>query len=264
VPRLRRPDGAEIEWRIEGEGGPLVAVALMCLQPPAVARGLASDLSRDHRVLTYDLRGTGASSRVGPYEIETDAGDLAALIDEVGGGALVVGTGDGTRRAAHLAAARPELAHTVVVSGELPFGQAEARASGEALSGSPAVLHAMLGLLESDYRTGLRSLLTSSGQSEWTEDALRERLDAVQEFCPPEAGVGRMRAYVGDDSTALARGLGDRLVFLHYHGNAWFQGSLETLRSDFPEARFEQVSEGLISSPAENAAAIRRIEAAHR
>src|ERR687896_1056033 len=98
VPRLRRPDGAEIEWWIQGEDGPLVAIALMALHPQPVCKRLAEDLATDHRVLGYDLRGTGASSRVGPYDIVTDAADLAAVLDEAGGGAPRVALGDGAPR----------------------------------------------------------------------------------------------------------------------------------------------------------------------
>ena len=51
MPRLRRPDGAEIEWWVAGQEGPLVAIALMALHPPPVCRGIAEDLASDHRVL---------------------------------------------------------------------------------------------------------------------------------------------------------------------------------------------------------------------
>src|SRR5918999_2463413 len=164
VPRLRRPDGAEIEWWVQGEDGPLVAIALMALHPPLVVKRLAEDLARDHRVLCYDLRGTGVSSRVGPYDIETDAADLEALLEEAGGDALVVALGDGVRRAVRVAAERPDLAHTVVVSGEFPLGRIGDVGSQDALANSPAVLEALLGLLQTDFRTGLRTMMASSGE----------------------------------------------------------------------------------------------------
>ena len=259
MPRLRRPDGAEIEWRIRGEGGPLVAVVQMALHPAVATRPIAEGLASDHRVLTYDLRGTGDSSRTGPYDIETDAADLEAVIEQAGGAALAIALGDGARRSVRVAAARPDLVRTVVISGEMPLGALDSPGSREALSDSPAVLAALLGLLESDYRTGLRSMLTSSGEREWKEAVLRERLDAIEAHCPPESGVARMRAWTRDDSSEHARALGDRLWFLHYPGNAWFAGSLESLRQGLPAARFEAVSEGVITHPGENAAAVRRI-----
>jgi pimeloyl-ACP methyl ester carboxylesterase len=264
MPRLRRPDGVEIEWRVQGLEGPLVAIAPMTLHPTSACAPVAANLAADHRVLTYDLRGTGGSSRAGPYDVESDAADLAAVVEEAGGDALAVALGYGARRAVRAAAERPDLIHTVVISGELPLGPIGDAGSKEALSNSPAVLDALLGLIETDYRTGLRTMFTSSGEREWHESALRERLDVIEEQCPREAGVGRLRAWIEDDSRPHARALGDRLWYLPFPGNAWFQGSLEAIRRGLPEARFEPVSEGVISNPEENAMAIRQILATRR
>jgi pimeloyl-ACP methyl ester carboxylesterase len=263
MPRLRRPDGAELEWRIEGQEGPLVVVAMMAFHPPIACRGIAHELARDHRVLRYDLRGSGASSITPPYDIGTDAADLAALVEEAGGDALVIALGDGARRAVKVAAERPDLIHTVVVSGELPLGRIGDGGSRDALANSPAVLDALMGMLETDYRTGLRTMLTSSGESDWHESALRARLDQIEAYSPAEVGVPRLRGWIEDESLPQGRALGDRLWYLHYPGNLWFQGSIEIVRRSLPEARLEAVSEGVISSPAENADTIRRILAAH-
>ncbi len=264
VPRLRRPDGAEIEWWVQGEDGPLVAIALMALHPRPVCKRIAEELARDHRVLRYDLRGTGSSSRVGPYDIETDAADLEAVLEEAGGDALVVALGDGARRSVRVAAERPDLAHTVVVSGEFPLGRIGHPGSQDALANSPAVLSAFLGLLETDYRTGLHTMMASSGEDEWHESALRERLDAIEAHSPAEVGVPRMRSWIEDDSRAAGRVVGGRLWYLHYPGNAWFQGSIEIVRRSLPEAQVEAVPDGVINCPEENASVIRRILAARR
>jgi pimeloyl-ACP methyl ester carboxylesterase len=264
MPRLLRPDGAEIEWWVRGADGPLVAIARMALQPAAACRELVEELAVDHRVMGYHLRGTGASSPTPPYDIETDAADLAALAEEAGGDALVVALGDGARRAVRAAAARPDAIHTVVVSGELPLGRIGGGGSTTALANSPAVLDALLMLLASDYRAGLRTMLTSSGEDGWDDAAVRARLDAMEHYSPAEVGVPRMRAWIEDDSRTEGRVLGERLWYLHYPGNAWFQGSLDVIRRSLPEASFEPVSEGVISSPRENAAVIRRILATRR
>jgi pimeloyl-ACP methyl ester carboxylesterase len=262
MPRLRRPDGAEIEWWVQGEEGPLVVLAMMVFHPRSACQAIAGELARDHRVVRYDLRGSGASSRVAPYDIETDAADLAAVVEEAGGEALAVALGDGARRAVRAAAERPDLIHTVAISGELPLGRIGGGGSHEALANSPAVLDALVGMLQTDYRTGLRTMLASSGETDWHEGALRARLDAIEAHCPAEVGVPRLRSWIDDDSRAQARALGDRLVYLHYPGNHWFQGSLDIIRRSLPEARLEEMSEGVISSPRENADAIRRILAA--
>lgn len=264
MPRLRRPDGATIEWWVDGEEGPLVAIALMALHPPFVCRRITEDLARDHRVLNYHLRGTGRSSRVGPYDIETDAADLAALVEEAGGDALVIALGDGARRSVKAAAVRPDLIHTVAVSGEFPLGRIGEPGSQDALANSPAVLDALLGLLATDYRAGLRTMLASSGEDDWHRQAMRDRMDAIEAHSPPEAGVPRMVSWVEDESRSEGQALGDRLWYLHYPGNAWFQGSLEIVRWSLPEAQLVAVPDGVINRPAENAAAIRRIVATRR
>jgi pimeloyl-ACP methyl ester carboxylesterase len=262
MPRLRRPDGAEIEWWIQGEDGPLVAIALMAFHPPGACSRIVVELAQDHRVLGYDLRGTGASSRTPPYDIDTDAADLAAVVEEAGRDALVVALGDGARRAVKAAAGRPDLIHTVAISGELPLGRIGGGGSRDALANSPAVLDALVGLMETDYRTGLRTMLASSGEGAWHESALRARLDEVEGHSPAEVGVPRLRSWIEDDARAEGRILGDRLWYLHYPGNVWFQGSLDIIQRSLPEARLESLSEGVISSPVENANAIRRILAA--
>jgi pimeloyl-ACP methyl ester carboxylesterase len=262
VPRVNRPDGAEIEFRLEGDQGPLVAIARTAFHPPAVCKGIVEELAPDYRVLTYDLRGTGASSRAGPYDIETDTGDLAAVLEQAGGDALAIGLGDGSRRVVRVAADRPDLIHTVVVSGELPLGPIADTGQREALADSRVVLDTLLGLLETDYRTGLRSMLTSG--EDWERAELRARLDEIESHCPREAGIERLRAWTRDDSLEYARALGDRLWYLHYPGNSWFQGSLEAIRRGLPDARFEAVPDGVISRPRENATVIRGILAGRR
>jgi hypothetical protein len=187
-----------------------------------------------------------------------------ALVEEGGGDALAVALGDGARRAVRAAAARPDLIHTVVVSGELPLGRIGGLGSQDALANSPAVLDALLGMLTTDYRTGLRTMMASSGEAEWHEQALRKRLDAIEAHCPQEVAVPRMRSWIEDESRNEGRALGDRLWYLHYPGNAWFQGSLEIVRRSLPEARLEAVPDGVISRPEENAAVVRRILAARR
>jgi hypothetical protein len=101
--------------------------------------------------------------------------------------------------------------------------------------------------------------MLTSADADWPESALRARLDAIEAHCPPEAGVARLRAWTHDDSLEQARMLGGRLWYLHYPGNPWFQGSLETIRRGLSKARFESVPDGVISRPRENAEMIRRI-----
>jgi pimeloyl-ACP methyl ester carboxylesterase len=65
---------AGIHWEARGSGPTVLIVHQVLWSYPQVYSELIDDLSRDHRVVTYDPRGCGASSREGPYDTATDAG----------------------------------------------------------------------------------------------------------------------------------------------------------------------------------------------
>ena len=62
MPKLRLPDGVELHWEERGDG-PLVVIAHPCISVPTAFKALGDDLARDHRVVVYDPRGTGAGKR---------------------------------------------------------------------------------------------------------------------------------------------------------------------------------------------------------
>jgi 3-oxoadipate enol-lactonase len=259
VSRLRRPDGVEIHWEGRGEG-PLVVLASQFFGYPETFEGLVHDLARDHRIITYHLRGTGSSSRRGPYDIDQDADDLAALIDELGGPAVIVAVGDGTSRAVKAAALRPDLVSAVVSAGGNPVGRSAA-AGTESLVASDSVLDALLGMLETDYRAALRTMLDSANP-QLDDDALRDRVNRTVEHCPHEAAAPRLRAWIVDNSIAQAQALGDRLWLLEHGHNPWFP--LEVARRTrplLPEAHIEEVEDGPLTRPDITAAVIRDLTA---
>src|ERR687887_227766 len=99
MPRIERPDGAEIHWTERGSG-PLIVLAPYTSFHPSVYDGIAADLAADHRVVRYDDRGFGASSRRGPHDMETGAADLASVIEAAGGPAVLIGVADAPHRPA--------------------------------------------------------------------------------------------------------------------------------------------------------------------
>ena len=116
---LQRPDG-RIGYDVVGEGPLLVLVPGMG-DLRATYRFLAPGLvAAGYRVATVDLRGHGDSDTTfAAYgDVET-ASDIAALIEHLGGPAVVVGNSMGAGAAAYLAADRPELVSGVVLVG--PF-----------------------------------------------------------------------------------------------------------------------------------------------
>ena len=200
MPSLTRASGVDIHWEEQGEG-PLVLFVHHFSAYPDVHRDLLDDLARDHRVVTYDPRGSGRSSRQGPYDLETDMGDLAALARELGGGAAAVGLGDGRDRATRIAAAEPALIRAVVGCGASPVGRSMGAIEGP--GASRPVLDAIVDLLNTNFRTALREMLqlTNPGM---TEDALRERLDATVAYSSPEAITVRSRWFLRDDTVSAA------------------------------------------------------------
>jgi len=126
--RVERPDGVRIAWEVTGSGEP--AIVLLPSAPIIHSRqwkGQVPDLSRRHRVVTYDGRGNGASDRPhDPSAFEEDriVGDLEAVMDDTGTDqAVLVGLcSDGVLRAIEFAVACPErVLGIVAISVGLPF-----------------------------------------------------------------------------------------------------------------------------------------------
>jgi pimeloyl-ACP methyl ester carboxylesterase len=79
-------DGVRLATQIRGAAGPTVVAVHGYPDDHSVWDGVAADLGVDHRVITYDVRGAGASgapaTRAG-YRLDQLADDLEALLDEV-------------------------------------------------------------------------------------------------------------------------------------------------------------------------------------
>ncbi|MFL5819936.1 MAG: alpha/beta fold hydrolase [Solirubrobacteraceae bacterium] len=254
---LERPGGIGLHWEQRGDG-PLVVVGGMFNTPPSVLDGLMADLAADHKVVTYDLRGNGRSTRAGPYDVATDAEDLGAVIEAADPPAVVVALGYGVHPAVRLTAARPDLVTAIVVSGTLPLSRAPGQAEG-GLSASGSVLQAFTTMYDVDHRAAMRTTV-SSGNPNLTEDQIRDRVEEMVEYSPAEAGAARLRSWIADDLSEDGAAMGDRLWVLYYEGNPWFPAALaEGMRDVLPNAHFQAVEDGAISRPDLTAAAVRRI-----
>jgi pimeloyl-ACP methyl ester carboxylesterase len=266
VPELERPDGTRIHYEVQGENGPSIVLASYWSWSPVVWTDLLAELATDHRVTSYHLRGTGDSSRNGPYDMETDTGDLEAVVEAAGPPAVVITTADGSNRAARLAARRPELVAATVSFGTAPFARAAFEGE-EGMMTSNAVIDAFGEMMESNYRGALRTMVEATNPQA-SEDELRERVNAQADFCPGEAAVGRLREWVEDDPREEARAAGDRLWIFAAPGiaGAWLPPAdvLERLREQtLPEAKVVR-TEGEIgptSQPREIADHVRAVSA---
>jgi pimeloyl-ACP methyl ester carboxylesterase len=247
MPVVQVSDGVDIHWDVRGDG-PLVVIANQFFSEAWVFEKLTALLAEDHRVVTYDPRGTGPSTRRGPYEIDVDARDLVAVIEAAGPPALVVGMGDGSNRAVHAAAAHPDLIDAVVCAAGNPIG-ATAVEGTDGLAGSASVLEALMSMMETDYRGALRTMIGTANPG-FDEETLRMRVASTCENCPQDVAAERMRSWIGDNALEPARALGDRLWVLEPGGNPWFPIEVaRRSRALIPEAHIEEVEDGALSRP---------------
>ena len=260
MPVLELSDGAGLHWDERGEG-PLVVISNQFFSETWVFEGLISLLAEEHRVVTYDPRGTGRSERKGPYTIEVDARDLIELIEAVGPPAVVIGMGDGSNRAVHAAAARMDLVDAVVCAAGNPIG-ASAVEGTDGLAGSESVLEALVSMMETDYRGALRTMIGTANPG-FDEENLRMRVNSTSENCPQEVAAERMRSWISDIALEPAKALGGRLWVLEPGGNPWFP--IEVARRSrplIPDAHIQEVEGGALSRPDITVDCVRALTAA--
>jgi pimeloyl-ACP methyl ester carboxylesterase len=259
MPRLSRPDGVSLAWEERGQG-PLVVLANQFFGQPETFAGLLDELTRDHRVITYNLRGTGESTRQGPYEPEVDAADLEAIVELGEVPAVLVAFADGCNRAVRVAARRPDLVAAVVSPAGNPVGLSAVEGT-DALAGSTSVLTALVEMMSTDYRGALRTMFSTANPA-WDDESVRQRVAATVEMLPQEAALPRMKGWIADDVTDEARAVGDRLWMLEDGSNPWFPIEVaRRTRAILPDAHILEVEDGAISRPDIAAGVIRGLTA---
>jgi pimeloyl-ACP methyl ester carboxylesterase len=248
----------DLHWEERGElDGPTIVAAMHFSAPPTVFEGLWADLGRDHRIVTYDLRGLGQSVREGPYDMDQDVEDLGTVIEEAGAApATVIGFGDGANRAVRLAAKRPDLVSFVIGPGGNPLGR-QASEGTTGLAGSEGVLDLLQEQISRDYRGALRNIVTTANP-EWDDDTVSERIELNIAYCPQDTAAARLENWVKDDSLEQSRAVGDRLWVLSHPNNPWFPPEgLERTHELAPEARVILMEAGPVSRPDLHANVIR-------
>ncbi len=92
-------DGTSIAYDQSGKAGTEPAVILvdgaLCYRAFGPAKPLSELLAPHLTVVTYDRRGRGESGDTQPYAVEREVEDIEALINQVGGSALLFGTSSG-------------------------------------------------------------------------------------------------------------------------------------------------------------------------
>lgn len=97
-------DGTRLAYEVRGDGPPLVYVTgAICHRRFRPVRSGAQVLAQTFRVLTYDRRGRGDSDAGEPWSLDREVADIAALVDALGGRALLYGHSSGAVLALHAA-----------------------------------------------------------------------------------------------------------------------------------------------------------------
>ena len=100
MPTVTSRDGTTIAYEQSGDG-PVLILVNGALGDRKLDRrfklmsGLAEPLSANHTVINYDRRGRGDSKEAGPFAVEREIEDIAALIAATGGHASLFGFSSG-------------------------------------------------------------------------------------------------------------------------------------------------------------------------
>jgi len=257
MPSLSRSDGATIHWEQRGEGQPVYAAHNAMIAMPSTFAALLDDLTQDHRVVTWDPRGAGKSSRDGRYDFDTDADDLAALVEHVGTPAVLVALGFNPVPLA-LGDRGPDSVAAVLLVGGLPqLGMSD---DADSVFDSESVGTAARQMARTDPRALLRTSITL-GNPQLSEAELHERLEAQLAYCPVDSWTARVDSYLGRDAQPACAALGDRLWIIHWTSPISPVSPLERLRAALPHAHIVETEDGPISRPDLIAAVVRNATA---
>ena len=92
--KVRSVDGTQIAFDSSG-AGPALVLVVGAFSDRSSTKTLASGLGSTFTVYEYDRRGRGDSNEAGPYSIQREVDDLAAVIHAAGGSAFVFGHSSG-------------------------------------------------------------------------------------------------------------------------------------------------------------------------
>jgi pimeloyl-ACP methyl ester carboxylesterase len=109
--------GVELAWNERGEGAPVLLIHETATTG-SVWDAVAEELAANARAITYDRRGWGRSTAPDEYlrtTVEEQSEDAAALIESIGGPAVLGGAGAGAVVALDLLLRRPDLAAAAVL-----------------------------------------------------------------------------------------------------------------------------------------------------
>ena len=132
--QVRSKDGTPIAYERSGSGPALILIdGALCSRAFGPSPKLAPLLAQHFTVFAYDRRGRGQSGDTQPYSPAREVEDIAALIQEAGGSASLLGLSSGGALALQAAAA--DLAINKVVAYEPPYVDDAGQRGGDAYEG---------------------------------------------------------------------------------------------------------------------------------
>jgi pimeloyl-ACP methyl ester carboxylesterase len=118
-------DGTRVAYRCFGSGRPVVFVGGALSTAEAAGPLAAAFAGAGLQGVSYDRRGRGDSGDTAPYAPEREAEDLRAVIEAVGGAAVVLGHSSGAVLSLCAAAEGVPMTHLFLSEAPLRFGQNE-------------------------------------------------------------------------------------------------------------------------------------------
>jgi pimeloyl-ACP methyl ester carboxylesterase len=227
VDTARSTDGTKIAYERTGEG-PVLILAGGALNNRHSADALVPRLVETFSVVTFDRRGRGDSSDTPPYAPAREVEDLEALIDAVGGSAMVYGHSSGA--VLSLEAAAGGAAITRLAAYEPPYLTGNAETASTRLREIEAALHA------GDRGTAVEIFIRGTGAP----------FDAAMKTQPWFAGLEAVAhtlpydlALVGDSSVPVERLTKITVPTLGVYGDAspaWAAASIRAVIGAIPGA----------------------------
>jgi len=236
---LRSADGTTIAFDRSGSGQPIIFVP-GAMNDHTRCEPLAAALATDHTAVTYDRRARGESGDTKPYTVDREVEDLAAVIDEVGGQAVVFGYSSGGILALKAAAEGVKISHLVIF--EAPFALGGMPPTRADLPGKLAELVARdepgdaIALFQSDV-IGLPAAVTAQARQSPMWPALEAMAQSVVYDTTLTAQLGAPTPGMAavDVPTLVATG-----------AETWpaLRASAEALAALLPHGRFEAIEGG--------------------
>lgn len=204
MPLITLPD-AEIHYETFGSGPPLILLAQTAWYGGIWKLEQVPDLSRDHRVIVFDQRGTGKSRTSGKdFSTSRLAADAIAILDALAiRKANICGHSNGGRVAQIIALDYPDRVEKLLL--------ASAGGSGSRSSGGALPLGMVLEIIEKGYPEYARTHSIETGFTEAFVKAHPERVealmkDAMANLAHPEVFL---RHVIGRQSTETTSRLKD-------------------------------------------------------